>query len=353
MTSVSAKKTKLQVIPRRGFTFTELLVVMVLLVLLASLFLPALQAARENARAQQCKSRVQKLASGAIQVLEAHGGFPSSGWGNGWMPDATLGIGPKQPGAWGYQVLPYIGQEELYSLGSKATTLAEKCKANVQRATTPLAIWNCPSRRPAKLYPVPTKVNWGPVQKPHLCNRLTESIRNDYSMNAGDSLAYDGLASVGYNGSDPQEKTNEYMQKVARLPYKALTGITWRGSKVRAHDISDGMSNTYLIGEKAISIDFMGRADKQEWGDDQNPYTADERDSVRWADPDICPRPILDTTGIKGEEFSWVFGSPHPEGFTMSFCDGSVRTISYKIDLQTHADLANRHDGHKTDPSTL
>lgn len=340
-------------VSRWGITLIELLVVIVILGVLISMLLPAIQAARETDRSLQCKNRVKQLASGAIQVLKSQGGFPSSGWGNGWMPDATLGMGPQQPGGWGYQVLPFIGQVELFDLGNEATTLAEKRAANFQRATTPLAIWNCPSRRPAKLYPVPKNDRWDFVKKPYLCNRLTESIRNDYTLNAGDSLAYGGLGiRVAYIG-DPKKKLDKYMPKVAAIRHEALTGITWRGSNVNARDISDGMSNTYLIGEKAISLDFMGTANKQEWGDDQNPYAGDERDTLRWSDPNICPRPILDTTGIDGEEYTWVYGSPHPTGFTMSFCDGSVRTISYEINLQTHADLANRHDGHKTDRSTL
>ncbi|MGD9127978.1 MAG: DUF1559 domain-containing protein [Planctomycetia bacterium] len=345
------RNTKARTESRGGVTLLDLLVTFVIICVLVAMLLPAIQASREADRNLKCKNHVKQLSFAAIQVLRTHGGFPSAGWGNGWMPDATLGIGPNQPGGWGYQVLPYINQNELFELGSKATTTAEKRAANVKRATTPLAIWNCPARRPAKLYPIPEDSSWPFVKEPFLCNALTESIRTDYTMNAGDFLAYKGFDSVWY-ADDPQKNLAGYMKRVKRLRHELLTGVTWRGSKATAKDISDGMSNTYLIGEKAISLDYMGKSDKQEWGDDQNPYSADERDSVRWADPDLCPRPMIDTAGINGEEFSWAFGSPHPEGFNMSFCDGSVRSISYKIDLQMHADLANRHDGHKTDSSS-
>jgi prepilin-type processing-associated H-X9-DG protein len=48
-----------------------------------------------------------------------------------------------------------------------------------------------------------------------------------------------------------------------------------------------------------------------------------------------------------------LFGSAHAAGFNMAMCDGSVRTISYSIDLTTHGYLANRQDGHPIDGSKL
>ena len=46
-----------------------------------------------------------------------------------------------------------------------------------------------------------------------------------------------------------------------------------------------------------------------------------------------------------------IYGSAHSNGFGMALCDGSVRTISYSIDLTTHGRLANRHDGNPVDQS--
>ena len=47
------------------------------------------------------------------------------------------------------------------------------------------------------------------------------------------------------------------------------------------------------------------------------------------------------------------FGSAHLAGFNMALCDGSVRTISYSIDLMTHIHLANRKDGNRIDGRKL
>ena len=42
------------------------------------------------------------------------------------------------------------------------------------------------------------------------------------------------------------------------------------------------------------------------------------------------------------------FGSSHPAGFHMAFCDGVVRKINYDIDPILHMQLGHRADGEPT-----
>ena len=49
----------------------------------------------------------------------------------------------------------------------------------------------------------------------------------------------------------------------------------------------------------------------------------------------------------------FTFGSAHPAGANISFCDGSVRIISYTIDPAVHWYLGNRMDGQVIDAKDL
>ena len=66
------------------FTLIELLIVIAIIAILASLLLPSLQKARSKARDMQCLSNLKQLAFGVISYADANNGiFPEySGWGN-------------------------------------------------------------------------------------------------------------------------------------------------------------------------------------------------------------------------------------------------------------------------------
>ena len=95
---------------QNGMTLIELLVVMGIIGILISLLLPAVQAAREAARRAQCANHLKQLGFASLLHEQAHGFFPSGGWGHAWIGDPDRGFGPPQPGGWAYSVLPYIEQ---------------------------------------------------------------------------------------------------------------------------------------------------------------------------------------------------------------------------------------------------
>ncbi|MBN2293645.1 MAG: DUF1559 domain-containing protein [Pirellulales bacterium] len=310
---------------RTAFTLVELLVVIAIIGILIALLLPAVQAAREAARRLQCTNHLKQLSLSLLMHEEVYGVFPSGGWGASWAPDVDSGTGIEQPGGWGYVILPFIEQESLYSLGAGGST-AEKMAANKTRITSPLDFWNCPSRRAAKNYP--TTSNAWFYQNPIGSDTLTESIRNDYATNGGGQVLTFGIG--------PKSRA-EVENGLYSFPSPSKnTGIISVRSQISIRDVTDGTSSTFLVGEKYVNPDryFTGES----YGDNQNPYMGDDRDSVRWTH---LP-PLRDTPGVNA---SYQFGSAHAGVLNMALCDGSVRSVSYDIEADVFYNLGHSSDG--------
>ncbi|MEA1950185.1 MAG: DUF1559 domain-containing protein [Planctomycetota bacterium] len=322
---------------RLAFTLVELLVVIAIIGILIALLLPAVQAAREAARRMQCKNHIKQIATSFHAHHSALGHFPSGGWGWNWYGDPDRGAGLQQPGGWLFNILPYMEQASLYQMGSDGdptTITSAQLDGSDARNATPISIMNCPSRRASIVYPNP----WTWVPKG--ARVIPQHARGDYAAHC---------TTEGYQYSATRHNTQEpadLSQGDGGFSWPDMsdhTGIVYQRSMISIRDISDGSSKTYMVGEKYLCPDHY--TDGVDTGDNMPMYCT-QSDTMRYASYDfstgVGAAPLQDTPGYNNAE---RFGSAHPGSFNMSFCDGSVRSVSYDIEITVHYRLGNRCDG--------
>ncbi|MFO0846097.1 MAG: DUF1559 domain-containing protein [Gemmataceae bacterium] len=296
--------------PRGGFTLIELLVVIAILSALMGLLLPAVQKAREAASRLECQNNLKQIGLAFHHHESVHTFFPTGGKGQTYAPSygnsGTPLTGLAQEAGWGFQILPYIEQDNVFKGGSETTNEGRALLA----VGTTSKLFFCPTRRrPQSLsFSDPSY----PINYPRLLGTSITRALTDYGAPNG---RFD-QCSEGEEGG---------------------TGIVQQGRTVGFAQVTDGTSNTLMVGEKRMNLTGLGSPQV----DDVIGYTAGfAPDTVRNTDVDHFPMP--DTR----EGFSeYRMGSSHPGRFSAAFADGSVRTIPYSIDPQVFANLAAINDG--------
>jgi prepilin-type N-terminal cleavage/methylation domain-containing protein/prepilin-type processing-associated H-X9-DG protein len=339
-----------------GFTLVELLVVIAIIGILVALLLPAVQAAREAARRTQCKNHLKQIALGCLLHEDAYKSLPSGGWSDAYSADANMGFGPRQPGSWYFNILPYIEEQATHDLnkGLDMNPVALGAKdASIKLHQTPISVFNCPSRRTAKVYPTA----WGNTLQLQTWLAGLPMIKGDYAANAGDALVgagddYGGRKMTTPTTSDyPKLVNTAWTDTNNKISVYYQTGVIYYRSEVSVKQITDGTTNTYLIGEKFLTplMYEAAEATPRGYGDNQGAYVGFEWDNERRAwNPNSAPaesfQPRQDIMGTDDPNV-YAFGSAHPGSMNMSMCDGSVHGLSYDIDRDVHRYLAVRFDG--------
>lgn len=357
----------------RGFTLVELLVVIAIIGVLVALLLPAVQAAREAARRAQCKSNMKNIGLALQNYHDTQGAFPSGGWGFKWMPDPDAGYGKKQPGSWIYGILEYIEQGNIRSIGvGTAEGSVQRDDALKQLIISPISILNCSSRRPAEPYPLVAissnnNANWHNTSSDFTVDPGV-AYRSDYGgcMGGGTQAIYDRLLAAGdieymsaipNDGPGPSPAQFRFWDIVTGSPPMSSwdrnlgassNGVIRARNPVAMRQITDGTSQTYIVGEKMRESDKYFSGDSS--FDDQSAYTGFDRDNQvsAWLPP------LMDMTSVEyaawqdrntdlpGYRTSMNMGSAHPSVFQAVFCDGSVHSISYDIDVEVHRARGSR-----------
>ncbi len=298
--------------PRAGaFTLIELLVVIAISAILIGLLLPAVQKVREAAARMQCANNLKQI---GLAVHNYHGTYQM-------LPPASLGGDGEA--SWAVLILPFIEQDNLYKqwdLSLRYTYYREP--ANVVGAQ--VKIYYCPSRRSPPQLSVSgdSRPPWGGYP----------GALGDYAANGGTSTA---------TWDDPRNGNGVLLYADTTFGPNN-TVVSWR-SMTAFKDVTDGLSNTLLIGEKHVLIGEFG----QEAAGDNSIYNGDDiRTIVRVAGrqlPGPIDRPLASSPwdSYRPDE---RFGSYHTGVCQFVLCDGSVRAISTAVDLDTLTRLASRND---------
>ena len=331
----------------RGFTLIELLVVIAIIAVLIALLLPAVQAAREAARRAQCVNNLKQIGLALHNYEQAMGVFPP-----GYVSsiDRTVldacnmdqenqnGVDLGTGWAWGSMILPFLEQQPLYN--SINFNLSVAFHENDTCSLTALSIYLCPSDPGPSVVPVfedpPDPANPGSFNATHIVDTLS---RGNYvgMYGIGEICSQSGaLDSPNNNGAGPLGQH---------------AGIFYRNSATRLSAITDGTSNTIMVGERshnlsyvtwvARSIDgWLGKTSPIEGGADQfNPS------------PEECWTQIMGPAGLEDgnrtinnpEAHVEDYWSMHPGGANMLFADGSVHFLKSSINPVPWRAMATRN----------
>jgi len=314
---------------RDGFTVIELLVSITIIALLIALLLPAVMAAREAARKTRCRNNLKQIGLAFLQHENTHRHFPSNGWGFLWIGEPDRGSGKQQPGGWIYQILPFVEQEPLRKMGQgqpdgqRRMTLREVSETHVP-------IFSCPSRPGPNVGPRNIELSF------RNADILFLAAKTDYAANEGDFITDTrGGPRTLQQGDTP----GAYLWRDT----SRASGICFQRSEIRPRDIRDGLSQTYLVGEKYVSREHY--FDAGDPGHDQPMYSGVDLDINRW----VLRPPRTDDKPIEERRF----GSAHAGGCFFVFCDGHVQFISENINPEIHRHLGNRHDGNVVSGGSL
>ena len=323
-----------------GFTLVELLVVIAIIGLLIGLLLPAVQVARETARRSACANNLKQIGLALITYESTKKSLPPSFVDNNRTyqspGDAANNVTLL---AWSALILPFLEQQPLYSQLDAATAGMTLYWGNVAAA-------QAAGRTVLPTYRCPTEADTG--------RDSTGYGINCYGGNAGRYA----LAHWQFPGNPAS-------------PASDRGGVIWNNPGIKNREITDGLSKTVLVMERASTAEPSGLLNcggircepapgvwvgaqifpDTSWNPGYNPSVGETYGGWNPTDGDERGYWLGRTTWAWAG--GWINSSKHPGMAQAVFCDGAVRSVSEAVADRVWDAIRHRRDGAPVDLTAL
>jgi prepilin-type N-terminal cleavage/methylation domain-containing protein/prepilin-type processing-associated H-X9-DG protein len=293
---------------RSAFTLIELLVVIAIIAVLIGLLLPAVQKVRESANRMKCKNNLKQIGLALHSYHDRYGALPS-----GYVTQTAANNTDQGPG-WGWAAL-LLDDLEQGNLRQRIRFDKDiRDPLNAVPRVVRLPVYVCPSE--VKTYDTFTVVD-------AKGNALIDVARASYT-------AMNGVLGVSSDSFDNN-------------------GVFLRNRRMRLADITDGLSNTLFVGERATnmsSVTWTGAVTGGVVPAQRYPDPADQLANAELASALVLSHGSRshipnDTLVFDADATS----SYHTSGVNFLFGDGSVHSISNTINGLLYEALLTRAGG--------